>query len=120
MTSPRITIPRFGQTLIGILKDPEYKRLLIFVVIILVIGTVFYNRVEKLSILDSTYLSVTTLMTVGYGDFVPKTAVGKIFTIIYLFTGVGIILGFINAVAHHAGPQSLIKRFLKNKKREVD
>lgn len=116
MFSPYIAILRFSRAVIRVLKDSEYKRLLIFVVIILFIGTTFYNRVEKLNILDSMYLSVTTLMTVGYGDFVPKTAAGKIFTIIYLFTGVGVILGFINAVAHHAGPQGIIKRFIKSKK----
>jgi ion channel len=35
---------------------------------------------------------------VGLGDLSPKTATGKIFTIIYIF-GPSIILGFIDAVS---------------------
>ena len=113
------TIFRFIQTVARILKDPEYKWLLIFVAVILIIGTIFYNHVEGFSILDSIYFSVTTLMTIGYGDFVPKTAAGKIFTIIYLFIGVGIIFGFITAVAHHANPRSRAKKRKKEKEREL-
>jgi voltage-gated potassium channel len=33
---------------------------------------------------------------VGYGDLAPVTSIGKIFTIVYLFFGIGIILSFIN------------------------
>jgi hypothetical protein len=36
---------------------------------------------------------------VGLGDLSPKTATGKIFTIIYIFAGLSIILGFIDAVS---------------------
>ncbi len=58
----------------------------------LIIGTVFYHLIEKWSWLDSLYFSVITLATVGYGDFAPKTPAGKIFTIFYVFIGVGIFI----------------------------
>jgi voltage-gated potassium channel len=38
---------------------------------------------------------------VGYGDFVPKTDPGKIFTVIYIFTGLGILLGFVNPIGEY-------------------
>lgn len=39
---------------------------------------------------------------VGYGDLSPSTAAGKVFTIVYIFTGLGIVLGFVNAVAERS------------------
>jgi voltage-gated potassium channel len=48
------------------------------------------------------FFSVVTLTTVGYGDLVPSTAAGKVFTILYILVGIGIILGFVNAVAERS------------------
>jgi voltage-gated potassium channel len=50
-------------------------------------------------VVDTFYFSVTTLTTVGLGDLSPQTTVGKIFTVIYIFAGLSIILGFIDAVS---------------------
>ena len=52
--------------------------------------------------LDSPYFRVITLTTAGYGDFSPSTTAGKNFTMFYIFIGLGIILGFVNAVAERS------------------
>jgi hypothetical protein len=44
---------------------------------------------------------VTTLTTVGFGDPAPTTAPRKIFTILYIFVGLGIIGGFLNGLTKH-------------------
>jgi len=69
----------------------EQKAIMLAVLFILSIGTFFYHGVESMSFLDALYFSVITLATVGFGDLSPHTAVGKIFTIIYVLIGVGII-----------------------------
>ena len=71
-------------------------------VVLLVVGTFFYRQTEGWSTLDSLYFSVITLTTVGYGDLHPSTAVSKIFTIVYIFLGIGIIVLFVNKVAERA------------------
>lgn len=68
---------------------------------ILIIGTIFYHELEGWSWIDSLYFSVITLTTIGFGDFAPQTTGGKIFTMIYIVVGLGMILGFINAVYEH-------------------
>ena len=57
---------------------------------------------EGWSLFDSFYFSVITLPTIGYGDLSPSTTAGKIFTIVYIFVGLGIILGFVNAIAERS------------------
>ncbi len=89
------------KTLISFLKDREYRGLLIASGLIVIVGTVFYHFVEGWNWLDSLYFSTITLTTIGYGDFAPQTDAGKIFTIIYIAIGVGLILTFINTVYIH-------------------
>ena len=38
----------------------------------------------------------------GHGDLSPSTAAGKVFTPLHIFVGLGIDLGFVNAVAERS------------------
>ena len=76
----------------------QYNRIIFLATIFVVIGAVFYHIVEKFSWLNSFYFTVVTLATVGYGDYVPRTDLGKIFTIFYILVGVGIFLALARAV----------------------
>lgn len=91
----------FFSTLKSFLKDSEYRDLLITVAAILILGTVVYHYLEGWTWLDSFYFSFITLTTIGFGDFSPVTDAGKIFTIVYVIIGVGVILAFINTLYHH-------------------
>nr|WP_233611078.1 potassium channel family protein [Lactococcus sp. S64] len=82
---------------------------------ILAIGTGFYSTIEKLSILDALYLSFITLTTIGYGDFYPVTAIGKIFTIVYSLIGLGITAMFISIVSKSYIKYKDIKKSKKHK-----
>ena len=82
-------------------SDVAFRMLLALVVSLLVSGTTFFTLVEGWSVLDAFYFSVTPLTTVGFGDPAPATALGKIFTILYIFVGLGVIGGFINVLAKH-------------------
>jgi len=59
------------------------------------LGAAFYRTVEGFRWLDAYYYVVVTLSTIGYGDFVPKTDAGKIFTIFYIVFGVVVFAGSI-------------------------
>lgn len=64
---------------------------------VVAIGTVFFRHAEGWSWLDSYFFTVVTLSTVGYGNLVPVTAMGKIATTVLIFTGLGI---FAAAIQH--------------------
>jgi voltage-gated potassium channel len=97
-----LMLRRFLRTLRDAWKsDQAFRFLLALVISLLLSGTVFFTLVEGWSVLDSIYFSVTTLTTVGFGDPAPATAAGKIFTMLYIFVGLGVIGGFINVLAKH-------------------
>ena len=80
-------------------NNPQFRSLVYGVLLMLFAGTVFYSLEEGWSVVDAFYFSVTTLTTVGLGDLTPKTTLGKLFTVVYIFAGLGIIVGFIDTVA---------------------
>jgi len=87
--------------LIEFIRDEQYRSLFGASVIILFGGAFFYSYVEGWRYLDALYFSAITLTTIGYGDFSPQTDLGKIFTILYIGIGVGLILTFVNSVFSH-------------------
>ena len=102
-----MVLARFWQTVRTLTRNPETRGLVYLVVVILLSGMVFYHYVEGWRWLDALYFSVITLTTVGYGDFAPKTDAGKLFTIVYIFIGLGILAGFITAVAQNQSTPTL-------------
>jgi len=65
---------------------------IVAVVLALVIGTISFSLLEGWSLLDSLYVTAQTLTTVGFGDLTPKTRAGRVFTTLFMLTGVGVVL----------------------------
>jgi len=59
---------------------------------LLTLGTLAYMNIEGWSFLDSLFMSVETLATVGFGVIEPLSKTGKIFTIVYMLFGVILFL----------------------------
>lgn len=95
-----LTLRRLFRAVVGVWRrDPQFRSLTLLVAFTLLTGTIFYRSVEGWSIVDAFYFSATTLTTVGLGDLAPVTTFGKLFTVVYIFAGLGLIAGFINTVA---------------------
>ena len=92
MLSLLLGLARLGQSIARSFRDPQFRALLLLYGALLLIGTVFYVRAEGWSVLDALYFCVVTLATVGYGDFAPRTSVGKVFTIVYILIGAGVFV----------------------------
>jgi len=65
---------------------------LVTLAILYVLSILFFHLVEGWNYLDAAYYTTVTLATVGYGDFTPKTSLGKLGAIILIFTGVSTAL----------------------------
>jgi voltage-gated potassium channel len=87
-------------------------RLTLFILFtVLIVGTFGFHFIEDWSLIDSFYTAITTMATVGYGDFTPKTTEGKIFTVIIIICGVGTMLYSFSLVAESI-VESRLRRIL--------
>lgn len=83
---------------VAMARDREERGPLLLVVSLLLGGTLFYSVWEGWSIVDSLYFCAMSLATVGYGDLVPETDVGKVFTVIYVLGGIGTLVAFFTSL----------------------
>ena len=97
-----------GRLYRDMVKQPETRALLVLAGLVVLIGVVFYVRVEHWSVIDAVYFCVVTLGTVGYGDITPTTDLAKLFTVIYIIAGLGIIGGFFATLGKLIDPQKLL------------
>lgn len=110
----------------SMLGEPEGKVLAASAVTALAIGTVVYMVLEGWSALDSLYFSVVTLATVGFGDLHPTTDLAKLFTIVYILTGLGILAGFVSELAkvrqsrHTTGRLEAVSASVREAEEEIE
>jgi voltage-gated potassium channel len=79
-------------------RDREERGPLLLVASQMILGTVFYVIVEGWSVVDAVYVCSMSLATVGYGDVVPTTDVGKVFTVVYVLCGIGVLVSFFTSL----------------------
>jgi voltage-gated potassium channel Kch len=90
----------FVSAIRGQLDDDAFRATLVLLVGLLLAGTLIYPVLEGWSMVDSLYFSVVTLATVGYGDIHPVTDLGKLFTVLYILAGVGVLVVFASRVVN--------------------
>ena len=68
-------------------------------IVIIFIGTLGYILIQKWGFLDSLYMTVITIATVGYGEVSKLSVPGKIFTIGLIAVGVGIVAYIVGSLS---------------------
>lgn len=75
----------------GVEKKFNLAIILAALVFMLTAGTVGYHAIEGWSFLDSLYMAVITITTVGFGEIKPLSATGRVFTMFYILGGVSLV-----------------------------
>lgn len=66
---------------------------------VVVLGTIGFMVIEEISMFQAFWMTMITVLTVGYGDAVPLTQAGKVFALLIIPVGVGIVTYAIGVVA---------------------
>lgn len=81
------------------IRDPEFRAILILLSLTILGGTIFYRIEEGWEWIDALYYSVITLVTLADSRMGPTTHFAKIFTVIYVLGGIGLMLAFVTRLA---------------------
>lgn len=79
-------------------------------------GTLAFHLLEGWSILDSLYVTVQTLTTVGFGDLTPRTTPGRVFTTVFMMIGVGVVLYALTSTVQSIVHSELFARYGHSRK----
>lgn len=73
------------------ISDPvrRFQVSLIFLLLFLVVGVGGYMLIERMPFDEALYMTIITVTTVGFGDVVPETDVGRTFTVVLIILGIG-------------------------------
>ncbi len=102
--------------------DSAQRRLIFAVTLILIliaVGTFGFHYLENTSWLDSLYFATTTLTTVGYGDVVPQTRGGKLFTTFFILIGVGTVLYTLTILAQAIIQSEILEALGERRKKKL-
>ncbi len=93
----------------------------ILVLLIIVIGVLGYRFISGFSFIDSLYMTVITVTTVGYGEVSPLDDASKIFTIFLIISSIGIYGYGISIISEYVVNGGFIKNLRKRQmKSKID
>lgn len=92
MLSFILTVKRFLEALVKAFKTPMFLSLFTTLFLIILSGTLFYTNKEGWGVVDAIYFCVVSLIPTGVNtNLTPVTNLGKIFTMLYLVVGTGVM-----------------------------
>ncbi|QBO35609.1 ion transporter [Periweissella cryptocerci] len=81
-----------------------YKTGFIYVVYVtstlIVVSGIGFAAIEHDTLINAFWWAISTVTTVGYGDVVPHTPVGKMIGVVLMFMGIGLISSLTSAVTN--------------------
>ena len=86
---------------------------MVILVIIILFGAIGISKSEGIDIGNSIYFAFITGLTVGYGDIIPVTYLGKLFSILIALVGM-LFLGLLIAISSKALNLSMSNEDKKN------
>ena len=80
-------------------RRPEFRALLLVALSLVCTGTAVYCITENWSVVDGLYFAVSTLTTTSPNGLDLTHDIAKLFTVVYILFGIGVIAEFIHQIA---------------------
>lgn len=90
---------RLVKAVFAAFRSTQVQALILICTLIALAEAAVFTHLEDWRFLDAFYFSVVSMATVGYGDFVPTTALGKIASLAFLLVGVGVFVLTVSSIA---------------------
>lgn len=113
-----------------ILKEIETNKvrykcftMMALLIVLIIVGTAFLSKVEKLDIVDAFYCVCSTITTLGYGDKSFSTKAGRVFAIFWILTSTLCLAQFFCYIAElntESRQKDLVKWVLTRRTTNVD
>ena len=91
-----------------------------------IVGTVIMYNLESgaenskmTTILDALWWCVATVTTVGYGDVVPVTSLGRIVALVYMFFGISLVATLLAVISNSFYKKRIEKGETEKKKQDM-
>ncbi|UXD22941.1 hypothetical protein IPA_09775 [Ignicoccus pacificus DSM 13166] len=84
--------------------------LILFLVAFVWIFSNIYARIEHLNFFNAIYWIIITITTVGYGDIVPHTMIGKLIAMVVAITGFSTLTVALSLAAHNVVSKAILER----------
>lgn len=75
------------------------------------LGTLGFHLIEGWTLVESLYVTVQTVTTVGYGDLPPQTALGRVFASFFMFFGIGVVAYILTSTVQQIVQSELLAAF---------
>ena len=75
----------------------QFRAATLLILIVIPVGILGYVLIEGKPWFEAIYLTIITLTTIGFGDIVPTTPLGRLFTLALIFTGLGALAFFLSS-----------------------
>ena len=99
-------------------KERHFLPLILFLLatlLLLILGTIVLSIVEGWSLLDSFYMTLITITTVGFGEVHPLSEKGRFITMLILMGGVTTISIGVSIIARYVVEKELGRVFRRRK-----
>lgn len=85
------------------------------------LATVGYMIIEGWTLIDSLYMAAITMTTVGFGEVQPLSSNGRLFTIVIIMTGVGVVAYGFSTLLEYVLTANLAETFRRRRmSREIE
>ena len=97
---------------VGIVKT-QIARAVSTLAILVITGMVGYMIIEGWSLVDAAYMVVLTFTTVGYAEVNPLSPNGRIFTMVLMVAGIGVMFYILTAVVQLVVEQEVLRSIVR-------